>query len=80
MLQKKSGYSRENTNQKGSLRHIEKEEGRKRKGKANVAYNELGFEPFTTPDCCRKHVTISAIADMLLYSITCSHRICRCFL
>ena len=33
MLQKKSGYSRENTNQKGSLRHIEKEEGRKRKEK-----------------------------------------------
>ena len=39
MLQKKSGYSRENTKQEGSLRHIEKEEGRKRKEtKANLAY------------------------------------------
>ena len=33
MLQKKSAYSRENINQKGSLRQIKKEERRKRKEK-----------------------------------------------
>ena len=31
LLQEKSACSRENINQKGSLRHIKKEEGRKKK-------------------------------------------------